>query len=131
MLFLFLCRPVLATEETREISGAKSVAVTWLAKLDADDFSECWNELATGPKATIPRWKWNISCKMGRFSLGKPRSRKLNSSESTTTSPGGHPGRYVLLDYETVSEKSGVVHERVTVMQDQDGQWRVAGYKIQ
>jgi hypothetical protein len=129
-LFLVVFSVANIHADTGETLAAQQAATAWFSKLDADDFNGCWNEFATGPKAMIPHWRWNLSCKMGRFSFGRALSRKLGSSEFTMRSPGGRAGRFVILKFETSSEKKGKVQEQVIVMQDQDHQWRVAGYSI-
>ena len=120
-----------ARAESPDISEAKGVATAWLAKLDADDFSECWNLLASDSKSRVSRWRWNLGCKMGRFSLGKAIARKLKSAERGTKTPGGRSGEFVIVKFETQSEKKGAVFELVAVQKDHDNQVRVGGYGVE
>lgn len=119
-----------ASEAESDISSARTSATSWLSKLDADQFSECWELLSSDSRKGISRWRWNFQCKMGRFTLGQARSRKEKSAERTTKSPGGHPGEFVLLSYETSSDKKGLITEHVAVQKDHDNHWRVCGYGI-
>ena len=42
-----------------------------------------------------------------------------------------HPdGNYIVLQYDTLFENKAAAVETVTLSQDSDGQWRVAGYFI-
>jgi hypothetical protein len=113
-----------------DIAQSKQVANAWLAKLDADDFTTCWNLLATDLRNRISRWRWNLQGRMGRFAMGKATGRKLKSAERDTKSPSGRPGEFVILKFETQSEKQGPVIEIVGVEEDHDGQLRVGGYAI-
>ena len=119
-----------APGENKEISAAREAATAWVSKLDANQFSECWDRFSTDSKKAVPRWIWNIQCKMGRSTLGKARSRVEKSAERSSKSPGGRTGEFVLFTYETSSEKKGLVIERVPVQKDHDKEWRVCGYSI-
>jgi hypothetical protein len=113
-----------------DTSAARAAAAIWLSKLDADQFAESWQLLSSDARKGVSRWRWNFQCKMGRMSLGKARSRTEISAERSAKSPGGRPGEYVLLSYETSSEKKGVVIEHVAVQRDHDHQWRVCSYGV-
>ena len=113
-----------------DIVQPKQVANAWLAKLDADDFTGCWNLLSADVRNRVSRWTWNLQCRMGRFTMGKATARKLRSTERDTKSPGGRPGDFVILKFETQSEKHGPAIEIVGVEEDHDGQLRVGGYAI-
>ena len=113
-----------------DIPQSKQVATAWLAKLDADDFTECWNLLASDSKNRVSRWRWNLQCRMGRLAMGKATARKLKSAEPDTKTPGGRPGQFMIVRFETQSEKGGPVIELVAIEADHDGQLRVGGYGI-
>lgn len=113
-----------------DIAQSKQVANAWLAKLDADDFTTCWNLLSTDLRNRVARWKWNLQGRMGRFAMGKATARKLKSVERDTKSPSGRPGEFVMVKFETQSEKQGPMVETVAVEEDHDGQLRVGGYAI-
>ena len=119
-----------AAETESDVSSARTAAGSWLSKLDANQFSECWELLSSDSRKGISRWRWNFQCRMGRITLGQARSRKEISAERSTKSPGGNPGEFVLLSYETASEKRGLITEHVAVQKDHDNHWRVCGYGI-
>jgi hypothetical protein len=119
-----------AAASDADISAAQVAATIWLSKLDADQFSESWELLSPGSKKAISRWRWNLQCKLGRMSLGRVRSRKEKSTEHRTKSPGGRSGEFIVLRYETSSEKKGTIIEEVAVEKDHDNQWRVGGYAL-
>jgi hypothetical protein len=120
----------IASAAPPDIAQSKQVATAWLAKLDADDFTTCWNLLSTDLRNRVARWKWNLQGRMGRFAMGKATARKLNSVERDTKSPSGRPGEFVILKFQTQSEKRGPVIEVVAVEEDHDGQLRVGGYAV-
>jgi hypothetical protein len=120
----------LVAQTESETSAARAAATVWLSKLDANQFSECWELLSSDLKKGVSRWRWNLQGKLGRMMMGEARSRKEKSVERTAKSPGGRSGEFVLFRYETVSQKRGAVIEEVAVQKDHDGQWRVGGYSI-
>ena len=77
-----------------------------------------------------------------RTPLGKLVSRKLKSREYTEKAPatsrviGGRlytwkgPGKYVVIQYDSVFAKKASAVEIVITMTDPDGEWRVSGYSI-
>lgn len=120
----------IANAADRDTSAAQAAATVWLSKLDANQFSDCWDLLASDFKKTVPRWKWNLECKMGRVMMGTARDRTLISAKPSKRSPGGRTGEFVLFEYKTTSAKKGDVTERVPVQKDHDDEWRVCGYEI-
>jgi len=130
VLLTLLSANVVAAGPEQDLSAGRAAAQLWVAKLDADQFGECWDLFSSAFKKSNSRWAWNIECRMGRLHLGKARSRKEVSAERTTTSPGGRTGEFVIIKFATTSEKKGPIFEQVAVQKDVDGQWRVCGYAI-
>lgn len=108
--------------------AAIAAAAEWLTLVDAGKSGESWQALAAAPRESMGQWKWKFGFSMAQREFGAFRDRKLRSTEFTTKSPGGRSGEFVLLQYDTTSTKKGKVVEKLTVMRDTDGQWRVASY---
>ena len=62
--------------------------------------------------------------------MGKATSRKFKSADPDTKTPGGRAGQFMIVRFETQSEKGGPVIELVAIEADHDGQLRVGGYGI-
>lgn len=65
-----------------------------------------------------------------RAPLGAVRKRVENSAMATTSLPGVADGKCVVIRYETAFEGKVAAVETLTLAQDRDGSWRVAGYFI-
>lgn len=117
-----------AQEKPTEV--AQKAAESWLALVDNGDYGASWEESASIFKAAVTKEQWQKMVSNSRGGLGKLVSRKLKSSNFTTSLPGAPDGKYVVIQYETSFEnkKSGI--ETITPMLDKDGQWRVSGYFI-
>ncbi len=105
------------------------VAEAWLAKADAGQYLETWDDAAEVFRSGILRddWPWRIA--RVRTPLGKVIGRKLLSAKYTDSPSSGPPGKYVYIEFETTFEnRKGV--ETVTPMLDPDGKWRVSGYFV-
>ena len=74
--------------------------------------------------------QWQSSAGALQTQLGKAESRSLRSKRYADELPGQPDGVYVVLEFETsfASQKNGV--EKVTVMKEEDGEWRVSDYKV-
>ena len=62
--------------------------------------------------------------------FGKVVSRKLLSTNHTTSMPGAPDGEYIVMQYQTDFESKKGAVETITPMKDPDGQWRVSGYYV-
>ena len=65
-----------------------------------------------------------------RTPFGALKSRKVKSTQYTTTLPGAPDGHYVIVQFDTSFEHKAAAIETVTPMKDPDGSWRVSGYFI-
>jgi hypothetical protein len=109
---------------------AEAAASKWLALVDAGKSAESWQALAAAPREAMGQWKWKFGFATAQREFGAFRDRKLRSAAFTTKSPGGRAGEFVLLQYDTESTNKGRVVEKLTVMRDTDGEWRVADYTV-
>ena len=102
----------------------------WLQLVDTGQYAKSWEEAAEFFRNAVPRDSWQKSTEVFRKPLGKLVSRKLNSTNYTTSAPGAPDGEYVIIQYDTAFENKKSAVETVTPMLDKDGRWRVSGYFI-
>jgi hypothetical protein len=131
LLAVLIAFPAIYATASPPEDAAKSAAAKWLALVDAGKSVESWQALAAAPRESMGQWKWKFGFSMAQREFGAFRDRKLRSAEFTTKSPGGRSGEFVLLQYDTTSTKKGAVVEKLTVMRDTDGEWRVASYTVE
>lgn len=117
-----------AQQTTEQI--AQQSAEAWLARVDAGEYVESWQQASSTFKAHVTKDQWQkmISATLGP--LGSNTSRKLKSARYTTSLPGAPDGEYVVIQYESSFEHKQSAIETITPMLDKDGLWHVSGYLI-
>ena len=81
-------------------------------------------------KAAVSVQAWEKAAQSVRGPLGAVRKRTERSASPTNSLPGVPEGKYVVVQYDTAFENKPAAVETLTLAQDRDGSWRVAGYFI-
>jgi len=110
--------------------AAVQAADAWLPLVDSGNYEKSWQQAAEFFKKAVSTDQWGKSMQIFREPLGKMVSRKLKSTQYTTSAPGAPVGQYVIIQYDSNFENKKSAVETVTPMLDSDGQWRVSGYYI-
>ncbi len=110
--------------------AAVAAAERWLSLIDADDFTENWNQAASLFKSVVSLEQWKASLEAAQVPLGKVVSRKLKSKKYLEELPGAPDGEYVVIEYETSFQRKKNGVETITPMKDADGEWHVSGYFV-
>jgi len=117
-----------------------SASERWLALVDAANYAESWKQTSSLFKSGvqtsvlfkrgISEEQWRSTTAAAQTHLGKVESRSLRSKRYAEDLPGEPEGEYVVIEYEASfgSKKNGV--EKVILTKDQEGEWRVSGYKV-
>ena len=111
-------------------SPAQAAATDWLRRIDGGEYAASWQTAADMFKAAISAQAWEQAVQSARGPLGASRHRTETSARFTKSLPGVPDGRYVVIQFKSVFEKKADLIETVTVAQDTDGVWRVAGYFV-
>ena len=113
-----------------EEKAAVGAAETWLAGVDAGNYSQSWKDAAASFRAAVTEEGWTAAATSVRKPLGALVFRKLKSAQDTKSLPGAPDGEYVFMQFDTsfAAKKSAI--ETVTFMLEKDGQWRAAGYFV-
>lgn len=109
---------------------AIEAAERWLARVDARQYGESWEQAASYFKKNVGKDQWAAMAAGVRDPLGKVRSRVLRSVQRRTSLPGAPDGEYVVMEFDTSFEKKKAAVETITPMREDDGSWRVSGYYI-
>jgi hypothetical protein len=113
-----------------DTKAARAAVDSWLSLIDAADYAKSWDESATSFKNAITSEKWQAAVKTRRGTLGTLKSRTVKSATPATNPPGAPEGEYVAFDFDAIFEHKPAAAERVTVIRDKDGAWRVVGYFV-
>ena len=118
-----------ASAQEPDTKAARAAADTWLALVDAGDYPQSWETAATFFKKAVTSETWQSAVKTAPGPFGAFKSRTIRATTPATKLPGAPEGEYVVFDFDaTYEQKAG--SERVTVVRENDGSWRVVGYFI-
>ncbi len=110
--------------------AAMKAAESWLALVDAEKYSESWEEAAPFFKEKVSKEQWSKMISSVRGPIGTVESRVLLGAQFMTSLPGAPDGKYVVIQFKTNFAKKPDSIETVTPMMDETGDWRVSGYFI-
>jgi len=110
-------------------TAALAAAQAWLAKIDAGQYAESWDEAAQSFRSAMTKERWTETLTAVRKPLGKVSERKLLSKKYTESLPNAPPGKYVVIQFETKFDNKKAT-ETIVPTSEKDGKWRVSGYFI-
>ena len=112
------------------VESAVRATESWLAVVDAGEYSKSWEGSAALFRAAVTSEQWRQAMVASRKPLGSLVSRKVKSTQYATSLPGAPDGEYVVIQFTTSFSNKRSAIETVTPMKDPDGTWRVSGYYI-
>lgn len=118
---------ILAEDTPQEL--ALKASTPWLALVDAGKYRESWDSGALAFKESVSREDWERQLE-ARAALGKVISRKVKRTVLLNDPPGGPPGEYVSIVYQSSFEHLQSAIELVVPRLETDGKWRVSHYII-
>jgi len=125
---LVACSIAFAADES--LKPATQAAESWLALVDAGQYSQSWDQASSFFQDKITKEEWEQTLNSVRTPLGKVESRQFKAAQYQTNLPGAPDGKYVVIRYRTKFANAGPMLETVTPTLDKDGTWRVSGYFI-
>ena len=114
----------------RKITQAREAAQKWLTLVDNCEYTVSWSQAAAYFQNAIATEQWEKILQGIRQPLGKTISRKVASTQCTTSLPGSPDGEYVVIQYQTSFENKQSAIETLTLMLTRSDVWKVAGYFI-
>ena len=130
MFFAMTFGMIAAADQEAAKQAALTSAKTWLQLVDAEKYSESWQQSSGYFRAAVKLEDWEQTMPTFRTPLGSVVSRKLKLQQYLTTLPGAPDGEYVVIQFDTSFTNKASAVETVTPMLDKDGVWRVSGYYI-
>jgi hypothetical protein len=112
-----------------DTKAARAAVDSWLSLIDAANYAQSWDAAATFFKNAVTSETWQAAVKTARSQFGAFTSRTVKSATPATKLPGAPEGEYVVFDFDALYEQKAA-SERVTVVREKDGAWRVVGYFI-
>lgn len=109
--------------------AASDATAPWLQRMDAGAYADCWEAAAPLLRERVTREEWGQRATEARSPLGGLRERALETTTFVTNPWGAPEGRYVIVVYAS-SWEAGDIHETVSMQEQPDGAWLVAGYHV-
>jgi len=111
-------------------TAATAAAILFLQQVDADLFVESWQLTAPAMQAKIPQQEWVDQLAKLRGLTGPLVQRTEKKVVLSTPAEYSPEGEYIVITFDSTYRRKADASEIVTVMQENDGDWRVAGYYI-
>ena len=118
------------SSDSEAVKNATKAAESWLAYVDAGDYTKSLEQSAELFRAAVTPEQWNQALSASRKPLGSLISREVKTTQYATSLPGAPDGEYVIIQFTTSLTNKNSATETVTPMKDPDGVWRVSGYYI-
>lgn len=112
-----------------KIEAAKA-AQEYVNLLDQGRYTDSWRQGSPLFQKTINQNEWNMALQMARKRLGVVKSRTLKD-EKIAWDPKGLPkGAYMVVEYNTSFEKAANSGELLTLIREDNGDWKVLTYQV-
>ncbi len=113
------------------VTQAMDEAQHWLNLTDQGQYGSAWLDSGTLLQDIVTESQWIGAMDEVRAPFGNGvLSRKKVSSQSITQLPHGTKGNFMLIDYRSQFSGNSSAKERVILMTDALGQWRVISYDL-
>lgn len=106
------------------------VAQEWLKLIDQGKYAESWEQAAALFQRTITKSGWVMALDLIRKPLGPVRARILKQQRPAWNPKGLPEGDYMVIEYSTSFTQTTRSGELITMMREQDGDWKVLTYFV-
>jgi len=130
VIYIVIFISAVFAESDEKEDAAIAAAEEWITLVDSGKYIDSWNASAALFRASITAKKWKRTLLAIHKPIGKIVSREIKSSTPTNELPGVPDGDYIVIRYKSRFQLKKSAVETVTVMLEEDGVWRVAGYYI-
>jgi Protein of unknown function (DUF4019) len=119
----------LAPEPGGEALPVVQTGQVWLRGVDVGDYAASWRSAAGLFRAALTEDKWVEALEAVRRPLGEVRTRRLRATRDVPL-PAAPEGRALVLEFASDFAGRASATETLTLVHEDDGEWRVAGYFI-
>lgn len=128
---LMIILPLINERPDADKAEAATVAAKeFLGLIDADQYDASWQISAELLKKRVSLEEWHEQLAKIREAIGTQVKREQSDISYATTAKDSPEGEYIQIFYDSRFSENAKVKETVTVMLEDDGQWRVAGYFV-
>lgn len=123
--------PAAPSPEQAAQAEAQKRAQDWLGLVDGGQYDASWDAAAPVFQASTTKEQWNQALQSARGPLGALGSRQFRAAEYKTAIPNAPEGKYVVVYFDSAYAQKPGAREIVTLKQQADQSWKVAGYFVQ
>jgi hypothetical protein len=123
--------PAAPSPEEAAQAEAQKQAQDWLALVDAGQYDASWDAAAPVFQSSTTKEQWNQALQGARGPLGALGSRQFRAAEYKASIEGAPEGKYVVVYFDSNFAQKPGAREIVTLRQQADASWKVAGYFVQ
>ncbi|MCA9398893.1 MAG: DUF4019 domain-containing protein [Candidatus Omnitrophica bacterium] len=121
---------IASAEQQAQRTAALDAAQAWLETIDLVRYSQSWEMSSVLFQKAVNQEEWINILSVIRNPLGPINQRKRVFIENYTELPNAPDGEYIIIQYQTDFENRPGSFETVTMMREEDGAWKGAGYYI-
>jgi hypothetical protein len=116
------------TPSTEVSEKSLYAAAEFLLLVDTEEYAQSWEVASEALKGILSRDVWNKEIEEIRAFLGPVVERVQHKVTYTDSAPDVPPGEYVVMTFVSRFEFKEKVVETLTLMLNDQNEWRVAGY---
>jgi hypothetical protein len=116
------------TPSTEVSEKSLYAAAEFLFLVDTEEYTQSWEVASDALKGILSRDAWNKEIEEIRSFIGPVVERVQHKVTYTDSAPDVPPGEYVVMTFVSRFEFKEKVVETLTLMLNDQNEWRVAGY---
>ena len=121
---------IASAEQQAQRTAALDAAQAWLETIDLVRYPQSWDMSSVLFQKAVNQEEWVNILSVIRNPLGQTNQREQVFIENYTELPNAPDGEYIIIQYQTDFENRPGSFETVTMMLEEDGTWKGAGYYI-
>jgi len=127
VMVAFFAVGLMSCGKPKEEQTAIQWAESWLVLVDKEKYPESWQGLADLFKEHVKKEEWADDLNRSRKPLGKLLKRELQH-ETKSSEPS--VGEYLIFQFKASFENRSSVVEAVSVIKENNDNWKILGYSI-
>lgn len=122
---------LMACAQSVELSQAeRDAAVSWLTLVDQGSYGQSWQSASSVFRSAVLQDDWVKQIRAARAPVGAHTARTQANAVRQQDPAGAPDGSYLTITYDSAFERKSNATETLSLYQEPDGSWRVAGYWI-
>jgi len=128
--WLLVWATVAYADDSAILAQVERSARDWLARVDAGDYQESWEQASKLLKSKTAQAEWVKSTTALRSPRGKMTARYIATAGTTTSLSGFPEGEYIVLQFYTTFAPQSLALETITLSRASDETWQIVDYAM-